>query len=285
MQDVRGRFTSEGEFYTFINEINDGYDSIEWLASSRGARARSAHSAYLMLARRSGSPPSRCRRRSQPSRPASPRTTTTKAGAWQGGAFELGFNLSWSIGALSSANWANLSQRINKDISDVNALITSKDALEGGFSHLPMQELPDLKEGIAPYYYDWLAHSDYDDYWKQVCIAESHSEIAIPAFNVGGWYDIFLGGTIGNYLGMRANGASEAARNGQRLLIGPWIHSGVRARSLRRVQLRHPRGSSGNRSARRVPALLRPPPEGRGQRRARRPARPHIRDGRQRVAL
>ena len=33
VQDVRGRFTSEGEFYTFTNEINDGYDSIEWLAS------------------------------------------------------------------------------------------------------------------------------------------------------------------------------------------------------------------------------------------------------------
>ena len=33
VQDVRGRFTSEGEFYTFINEINDGYDSVEWLAS------------------------------------------------------------------------------------------------------------------------------------------------------------------------------------------------------------------------------------------------------------
>ena len=93
-----------------------------------------------------------------------------------------------------------------------------------------MQEMPTLKEGVAPYYYDWLSHPDYDDYWKQVCIAESHSEIAIPAFNVGGWYDIFLGGTIGNYLGMRANGASELARSGQRLLIGPWIHSGGRAR-------------------------------------------------------
>ena len=72
-----------------------------------------------------------------------------------------------------------------------------------------MQEMSDLKEGIAPYYYDWLSHSDYDDYWKQVCIAESHSEIAIPAFNVGGWYDIFLGGTISNYPPCAPSGAPK----------------------------------------------------------------------------
>ena len=29
--------------------------------------------------------------------------------AWQGGAFELGFNLSWSVGSLTTATWKNLS--------------------------------------------------------------------------------------------------------------------------------------------------------------------------------
>ena len=33
IQDVRGRYTSEGDFYTFQNEINDGFDSIEWAGS------------------------------------------------------------------------------------------------------------------------------------------------------------------------------------------------------------------------------------------------------------
>ena len=226
VQDVRGRFTSEGEFYTFTNEINDGYDSIEWLASQPWSTGKvgtfgiSYVGATQWLAAKS-KPPSLTA-----IAPGFTAHDYHEGWAWQGGAFELGFNLSWSVGSLAGANWANLSQKINKDISELNALIASKDSLGGGFSHLPMQEMPDLKEGIAPYYYDWLSHADYDDYWKQVCIAESHSEIAIPAFNVGGWYDIFLGGTIQNYLGMRANGASDLARNGQRLLIGPWIHSG-----------------------------------------------------------
>ena len=33
MQNVRGRYNSEGTFYTFKNEINDGYDTVEWAAS------------------------------------------------------------------------------------------------------------------------------------------------------------------------------------------------------------------------------------------------------------
>ena len=32
MQDVRGRFASEGDFYLLKNEAEDGYDTIEWLA-------------------------------------------------------------------------------------------------------------------------------------------------------------------------------------------------------------------------------------------------------------
>lgn len=32
VQDVRGRFASDGEFYTFRHEPDDGYDTIAWAA-------------------------------------------------------------------------------------------------------------------------------------------------------------------------------------------------------------------------------------------------------------
>src|SRR4029434_5205772 len=32
VQDVRGRYTSEGEWYPFKNEPNDGFDTVEWVA-------------------------------------------------------------------------------------------------------------------------------------------------------------------------------------------------------------------------------------------------------------
>ena len=35
IQDVRGRFASEGKWEPFINEGDDGYDSIEWMATQK----------------------------------------------------------------------------------------------------------------------------------------------------------------------------------------------------------------------------------------------------------
>ena len=227
VQDVRGRYASDGEFYTFVNEINDGYDSIEWLAAQPwctgkvGTFGISYVGATQWLAAKS-KPPSLAA-----IAPGFTAHDYHEGWTWQGGAFELGFNLSWAIGALASANWGKISAQLGLGADDLAKLIAAKDSLCGGFSHLPLSDMPHLKDGLAPYYYDWLAHPEYDDYWQRVCIQESHSDIAIPAFNVGGWYDIFLGGTLSNYTGMRANGASQAARAGQRLLIGPWIHSGA----------------------------------------------------------
>ena len=226
IQDVRGRYSSEGEFYTFFNEINDGYDSVEWVASQPwcsgkvGMFGESYVGATQWLAAKSGAPSLAG---------IAPGVTASdyhEGWAWQGGAFELGFNLSWAIGALASANWGHLSSRLHLGDDDADRLIAAKDDLNRLYQHLPMSDLPDLQGGLAPYYYDWLAHPEYDDYWKQVCIEESHADIGIPAYNFGGWHDIFLGGTIQNYVRMRELGATDLARSGQRLTIGPWVHGG-----------------------------------------------------------
>ena len=34
VQDVRGRFKSEGDFFPFLHEAEDGYDTVEWAANS-----------------------------------------------------------------------------------------------------------------------------------------------------------------------------------------------------------------------------------------------------------
>ena len=227
IQDVRGRYTSEGDFYTFVNEINDGEDSIEWVTRQNwsdgqvGMFGVSYVGATQWLAAKSGAPALKG---------IAPGVTASdyhEGWAWQGGAFELGFNLSWAVGALTAANWANLSQRLRLHDEDAETLIAAKDDLDHWFRYMPMKDMPHLKNDLARYYYDWLDHPEYDDYWRRVSIEESHADIAIPAFNFGGWYDIFLGGTIRNYARMREMGATQAARDGQRLTIGPWVHGGA----------------------------------------------------------
>ena len=224
IQDVRGRHSSEGEFYTFVNEAEDGFNSVEWVAGQPWCNGKVGMYGVSYV----GATQWLSAKAKPPSLVAiAPGVTAAdyhEGWAWQGGAFELGFNLSWAVGPLVAANWDNLSRRLGLSMEGLAEVVRAKDNLTEGYLHLPTQDMPHLKNGLADYYYDWLAHPDYDDYWKKVCIQESHSDITVPSLNMGGWYDVFLGGTIGNYVGMRQNGATEAARSGQRLLLGPWIH-------------------------------------------------------------
>ena len=144
---------------------------------------------------------------------------------YQGGAFELGFNASWTLLQLTLANFKTHSGVRSIPQARQAELVKSVDSMTDAFLHLPLKDMPQLSGGLADYYFDWLAHPSFDDYWKKLCIEDQHSNVSTPALNIGGWYDIFLGGTIRNYLGMRKNAATEEARNGQKLIIGPWQHS------------------------------------------------------------
>ena len=55
-------------------------------------------------------------------------------------------------------------------------------------------------------------------------IESKYAEMDVPALHIGGWYDIFLEGTLRNYVGMRTHAKSAQTRERQRLFIGPWLH-------------------------------------------------------------
>ena len=205
IQDVRGRFTSHGDFYPLINEIDDGYDSIEWISNQVwsdgkvGMYGGSYVGATQWLAAISGHPSLSA---------IAPSVTASNyhdGWTWQGGAFSLGFNLSWAIGALTLDNFENIKRNSKNTFNDqtIENLIHAKDNLSELFEYLPMKNLPDLKDGLAEYYYDWLAHPEYDEFWKNISIEENYHKISIPSLNIGGWYDIFLNGTLSNYIGMK----------------------------------------------------------------------------------
>jgi uncharacterized protein len=74
------------------------------------------------------------------------------------------------------------------------------------------------------FYFDWLEHSTNDAFWKEKAFNTRYGRVTVPACNVGGWYDVFLGGTLENFARMRREGGSAEARAGQKLIIGPWGH-------------------------------------------------------------
>lgn len=203
-QDVRGQFGSQGEFYPLAAEGQDGHDTVEWVAAQpwcsgsvvMAGRSYAGAAQWLAAAER---PPHLVA--------ISPVVTGSNyydGWIYQGGAFQLGFNLFWA--QLMTA------PRMRSSLGDQ-------------FRHLPISEPPMLDlDGAARFYRDWLAHPTEDEYWHALGIDRRYDRIEVPAFLIGGWYDVFLAGTLENYRRMRSEGGSERARAQTRLFIGPWAH-------------------------------------------------------------
>ena len=208
----------------FVDEIDDGYDTIEWAANQSwstgkigmcGASYVGATQWLAAVAR----PPHLVT--------IVPNVTASNyynGWTYQGGALELGFNLSWTMLQLTLSNFNTLSKNHRIKPQQRANLINAIDDMTSAFNMLPLKEFPYLESGWAEYFYDWISHPTYDEFWKRISIDDNHINIDVPALNIGGWYDIFLGGTISNYLGMTNHGATDAARQGQKLIIGPWQH-------------------------------------------------------------
>lgn len=62
-----------------------------------------------------------------------------------------------------------------------------------------------------------------DVIWNRGAMSENRKYIRIPIYNVGGWYDIFNDGSVGNFSWLQNHGA-KGARGAQKLLMGPFGH-------------------------------------------------------------
>ena len=220
IQDVRGRYASEGDWYPFKNESNDGYDTVEWAATlpysngKVGMVGGSYVGATQMLAAIAHPPhlAGIC--------PVVTASNYHDGWTYQGGAFEQWFNESWTSGLAQNT----LNRLVEKNTNALNGMWKLP------LSDYPLFEVPDpdasLTRNLAPYFLDWLAHPNYDDYWKRWTIEEHFADIKVPMLTIAAWYDIFLGGSLRNYVGVKGHGGSDAARKGQRLLVTIGGHAG-----------------------------------------------------------
>ncbi len=215
VQDTRGRYLSEGRFNPFFDDGRDGFDTVAWVAGQPwcdGNVGMAGGSYFGATQWRAASETPEALKAMVPFVTAA---DYHEGWTYQGGAFELGFNLHWTLIFLATGELARAIGKGEADAAEFGALIAAIDENDALFERLPLTDVP-LLEKFAPYYRDWLDHPSYDDYWKAIAPKESHSKITIPTLNIGGWYDLFLGGTIANFVAMKQKGAQ--------LLIGPWAH-------------------------------------------------------------
>lgn len=182
VQDMRGRFDSEGENLPFIGcgwgEHRDGVDTLEWIKQQAWCNGRigtiGGSAGGITQNLLAGAAPDGLKAQYISVAAAS----LYSDASYLGGAFRQADNENW----------------MTDNRFDPSALAIIR------------------------------AHPNYDDYWRQFDTTLRFTRMNVPAVHISGWFDMFVQGTINEFMG-RQHAGTNGANGAQKLILGPWTHA------------------------------------------------------------
>jgi uncharacterized protein len=216
MQDVRGRYASDGIFEPYRQEREDGYDTIEWAATQPwsdgkvGTYGLSYPGAVQWLAALERPP-------HLVSMAPAMTFSSPRRFFYMNGIFDRSW-LPWIY------QYVAPDARRRLGMADEGDAEESWKTVAGRYeSFLPLRELPWLRRE-APYYFEWLAHPPEDPWWDWAEIRGRYDRVSAAVLNLSGWYDDAYGveGAATNFNGLVKARSGQPAR--AHLVLGPWVH-------------------------------------------------------------
>ena len=219
VQDVRGRYASDGEYVAYAREGHDGYDTIEWAAAqpwSNGAIGTfglSYPGAVQWLAAIESPPHLKAMVPAMTF--ASPMQFWYSNGVW-----DMSW-IAWVYHNIAPDRRARLGipgPRSGREADSVWKMSS------GLMTHrLPLLAMNEF-ERVAPWYYDWLRHPAYDPWWDWAELRGKYDRTNAAVLNFSAWYDEAYGphGATNNFAGLVA--ARRGAPLKTAMIIGPWSH-------------------------------------------------------------
>jgi len=208
VQDVRGKFASEGEYYPYINEGKDGHETFEWAGKQpwSSGKVGTYGFSYWGSTQWLSAPYS-----SEYLKAMVPIVTSQNLyPRWAyNGIYRFNDVLFWHYGTTCKT------ERSLKGID-----------IDKAVRHLPLIEADDAMGIDIPAYNDWIRHPQPDEYWDAIRVSDKVHKMTAPALLIGGWYDYYLESMFNDFKRMLASAGSDEARM-SRIIIGPWTHESV----------------------------------------------------------
>ncbi len=221
VQDVRGRYGSEGVFYPFAHEAPDGYDTVEWLAAQPWCDGRvgtygQSYDAAVQSALACLTPP-HLAAMIVTFGPSSYFHSSMR----HNGALELRF-VNYAFSMATTSREAAADPALRAELEQAHRRIDEW-FRPGGVQ--PGQTALRLVPSYEQWCLDILTKGVYDDYWRQPGYGprpcyDQHSDV--PTLYVGGWYDSYTRSTCENFVELSRRQTAPV-----HLLMGPWTHGGA----------------------------------------------------------
>jgi len=226
IQDIRGRFASDGDWGGGYNvEFKDGYDSVEVLAAEPWCdgnigTAGGSYLANLQWITAIENPPHLKAIAPWIGRSGMYLREDTQLA----GVMLMFLDMQWT--ALMAVDVVDRLEKQGKDVAQARQM--ARQVLfnpEEAWYFLPLKDVPHFKfEGLQAI---WASMLQQANPTPEIAGDWPYNKINVPCLNVGGWYDVNIYGTFRNFLGMREQGGTELARQGQHVVVGPWAHGAI----------------------------------------------------------
>ena len=210
IQDIRGRYASEGKFYNYLNDgyndNKDGYDTIEWAGTQSwcSGNVGTMGISHMCLVQYL----------TAPTRP--PHLKAMMPGLCPADYYG---EMRYSGGALQG-------QTVQWEISNAAIVpsLSTPEKYRGWLSRSKREEWPDLLSLFAQPFMEWIQNAADGPYWWQFAPYRHYEEMDVPILHHGGWYDRYAMGIPRNFEGVSKHGRTEKTRRSQKLFMGPWTH-------------------------------------------------------------
>jgi len=218
-QDVRGTFGSEGDFFAFVNEVDDGMDVLDWIVNHPQSNGRvgmygCSYMSWVQLALATQNPKGlACLI------PFGIAIDTFHHYAYPYGGLQLGM-IRWVIfDVWRRSEEARSDPEMMKAIESID-FIRFAAQMPWKRGETVLARSPQFEDIVFHY----LDNKTYNDFWKQPGHAfESYFENFpdIPMLWISGWYDGYPRSVCEGYEKLGAMGRQA----NQYLLLGPWVHN------------------------------------------------------------
>ncbi len=221
-QDCRGTWRSGGEFVPMLNEPADGADTVAWLLAQPWCDGNvgtygPSYLGFVQWASVSAGAPVKA---------IAPAVTTTDyyTAPWysEGGAGSWHTVQSWS----TQMAMVETLRQLGRGAGDPQLLGELMGMMADPRPHLealPPSRQPAV-EKVWPWFTQILSHASRDQWWQDLSVLDRAEQVTVPALHIGGWFAIFVANTARSFTELRARAGTAEAREGQRLIIGPWDH-------------------------------------------------------------
>jgi putative CocE/NonD family hydrolase len=216
IQDVRGCGTSEGDFYPFRNEYDDGFDTVEWCAKelegSNGQVGMYGFSyqgvtQFQAAVQQPEGLVTIC--------PSMATANLYHGWFYFGGAVCLDFDLNWALQLAQNHAW------YLKQEPQASQLFAAQKQSAKWLDSSPLSEIELFKnQEFGQFFFDWIGNQQADDeYWQKLNPLSYFDRFDLPALHIAGWADIFIEATINTY-----HQAKAVTDKPQHLIVAPWQH-------------------------------------------------------------